>query len=120
MTEYLIRELPEGERPRERLLEHGGRSLADSELLAVLLRTGRRGVSALQMALDLLRENGGLAGLLTASPHSLRRAGIGPAKAATLLAAGWPASSFWTTNRSPVPWTWLVTWRCAITPAIRK
>ena len=87
MAEYLIRELPEGERPRERLLEHGGRSLADSELLAVLLRTGRKGVSALQMAMDLLRESGGLAGLLTATPHSLRRCGIGPAKAATLLAA---------------------------------
>jgi len=58
MTDYLIRDLPEGERPRERLLEHGGRSLSDSELLAVLLRTGRRGVSALQLALDLLRENG--------------------------------------------------------------
>lgn len=87
MTEYLIRDLPQGERPRERLLEHGGRSLSDSELLAVLLRTGRRGVSALQLALDLLRENGGLAGLLTATPHSLRRNGIGPAKAAALLAA---------------------------------
>jgi len=87
MADYLIRELPEGERPRERLLEHGGRSLADSELLAVLLRTGRRGVSALQMAMDLLRESGGLAGLLTATPHSLRRCGLGPAKAAALLAA---------------------------------
>jgi len=53
----------------------------------VLLRTGSRGVSALQMAMDLLRENGGLAGLLTATPHSLRRLGLGPAKAAALLAA---------------------------------
>ena len=87
MSVYLIRELPEGERPRERLLEHGGASLADSELLAVLLRTGRKGVSALQMAMDLLRESGGPAGLLTATPHSLRRNGIGPAKAAALLAA---------------------------------
>jgi DNA repair protein RadC len=87
MPDYLIRELPEDERPRERLLENGGQALADSELLAVLLRTGRRGVSALQMALDLLRESGGIAGLLTATPHSLRRSGIGPAKAAALLAA---------------------------------
>lgn len=87
MADCLIRELPEGERPRERLLEHGGRSLSDSELLAVLLRTGRKGVSALQMALALLRESGGLGGLLTATPHSLRRVGLGPAKAATLLAA---------------------------------
>ncbi|MEO6191909.1 MAG: DNA repair protein RadC [Thermoanaerobaculia bacterium] len=87
MTDYMIRELPQGERPRERLLQHGGSSLSDSELLAVLLRTGRVGVSALQMAMDVLRENGGLAGLLTATPHSLRRSGLGPAKAAALLAA---------------------------------
>jgi len=86
-TDYLIRELPEGERPRERLLRQGGSSLADSELLAVLLRTGRRGASAIQMAMELLRENGGLSGLLTATPHSLRRNGLGPAKAASLLAA---------------------------------
>jgi len=87
MADYLIRELPEGERPRERLLRKGGSSLSDSELLAVLLRTGRAGVSVLQLSMDLLRENGGLSGLLTATPHSLRRDGIGPAKAATLLAA---------------------------------
>jgi DNA repair protein RadC len=86
-TDYLIRELPEGERPRERLLQQGGSSLADSELLAVLLRTGRRGASVIQMAMDVLRENGGLSGLLTATPHSLRRNGLGPAKAASLLAA---------------------------------
>src|SRR5947199_8881471 len=87
MTDYLIRELPAGERPRERLLEHGGRTLSDSELLAVLLRTGRVGVSAIQLAMDLLLQNGGLGGLLTARPRSLRRSGIGPAKAASLLAA---------------------------------
>jgi DNA repair protein RadC len=83
----MIRELPAGERPRERLLRQGGSSLSDSELLAVLLRTGRAGVSVLQMAMDALRESGGLTGLLTATPHSLRRSGLGPAKAATLLAA---------------------------------
>lgn len=87
MADYLIRELPAGERPRERLLKQGGSSLSDSELLAVLLRTGRAGVSVLQLSMDLLRESGGLAGLLTATPHSLRRTGVGPAKAATLLAA---------------------------------
>jgi DNA repair protein RadC len=86
-TDYLISELPPGERPRERLLAKGGGSLADSELLAVLLRTGRVGASALQMGMDVLREVGGLGGLLTATPHSLRRHGLGPAKAAALLAA---------------------------------
>lgn len=87
MANPMIRELPQGERPRERLLQSGGGSLSDSELLAVLLRTGRVGVSALQMAMDVLRENGGLSGLLTATPHSLRRSGLGAAKAAALLAA---------------------------------
>ena len=87
MAHPMIRELPAGERPRERLLRQGGSSLSDSELLAVLLRTGRAGVSVLQMAMDALRESGGLTGLLTATPHSLRRSGLGPAKAATLLAA---------------------------------
>jgi DNA repair protein RadC len=87
MASLMIRELPPAERPRERLLRQGGSSLSDSELLAVLLRTGRAGVSALQMAMDVLRENGSITGLLTATPHSLRRSGLGPAKAATLLAA---------------------------------
>lgn len=86
-TDSLIRQLPETERPRERLLGSGGKALADSELVAVLLRTGRRGVSALQLALDLLNDSGGLPGLLAATPHSLRRLGVGPAKAASLLAA---------------------------------
>jgi DNA repair protein RadC len=86
-TDYLISQLPLGERPRERLLAQGGGSLADSELLAVLLRTGRVGASALQLGMDVLREVGGLGGLLTATPQSWRRHGLGPAKAAALLAA---------------------------------
>lgn len=84
---WMIRELPERERPRERLLKQGSHSLADTELIAVLLRTGRTGASALQMALELLHENGGLGGLLGATPQSLKRPGLGPAKAASLLAA---------------------------------
>ncbi|MES1241248.1 MAG: DNA repair protein RadC [Acidobacteriota bacterium] len=83
----LIRELPVGERPRERLLKQGSGALSDAELVAVLLRTGTRGVSALQMAMELLRETGGLSGLVSLTPASLRRNGLGPAKAATLLAA---------------------------------
>lgn len=84
---WMIRELPETERPRERLLEQGSGSLADSELIAVLLRTGSLGASALEIARELLYENGGLAGLLGATPQTLRRRGLGPAKAASLLAA---------------------------------
>jgi DNA repair protein RadC len=85
--DWMIRDLPETERPRERLLEQGSSSLTDSELVAVLLRTGSAGSSVLETALRLLDESGGLAGLLGATPQSLRRKGIGPAKAAGLLAA---------------------------------
>ncbi|HNU83869.1 MAG TPA: hypothetical protein PKO05_10595, partial [Thermoanaerobaculia bacterium] len=83
----LIRELPADERPRERLLAHGARSLGDAELIAVLLRTGRNGTSALAMAREVLAANGGLAGLAVAAPATLAQRGLGPAKAATLLAA---------------------------------
>lgn len=86
-TRSRMQELPKTERPRERLLSHGGRSLADFELVAVLLRTGSRGTSALALAQALVGEHGGLAGLLVAHPTSLRRAGLGEAKAATVLAA---------------------------------
>ncbi|MEO8502537.1 MAG: DNA repair protein RadC [Acidobacteriota bacterium] len=83
----LIRELPSDERPRERLLANGAGSLADSELIAVLLRTGRIGVSALELGRELLRESGGLEGLLGIRPEALRRRGLGEAKSAALLAA---------------------------------
>jgi DNA repair protein RadC len=83
----LIRELPESERPRERLLKQGSGALSDSELVAVLLRTGAKGLSVLQMAAELLEETGGLSGLISLTPESLRRHGLGPAKAASLLAA---------------------------------
>jgi DNA repair protein RadC len=85
-SRHLIRDLPEHERPRERLLEQGGRTLSDSELLAVVLRTGTRGSSAIDLARQLLWELGGLEGLLDAQPASLRRKGLGEAKAAGLLA----------------------------------
>lgn len=83
----LIRELPESERPRERLLKQGSGALSDAELVAVLLRTGVEGLPVLQMATELLCETGGLSGLVSLTPELLRRHGLGPAKAATLLAA---------------------------------
>ena len=83
----MIRELPETERPRERLLARGSQALSEAELVAVLLRTGKPGTSARQMALELLRDLGGLSGLLEANPLALRRFGLGPAKSASLLAA---------------------------------
>jgi DNA repair protein RadC len=86
-NDWLIRDLPVTERPRERLLEQGSGALSDSELVAILLRTGSVGSSALETAMRLLHENGGLGGLLGATAQTLRRKGIGPAKAAGLLAA---------------------------------
>ena len=50
MTTHLIREMPEGDRPRERLKERGAAALMDAELIAILLRTGTKGVSAIQAA----------------------------------------------------------------------
>jgi DNA repair protein RadC len=82
-----IRDLPPSERPRERLLLLGPASLSDAELVAVLLRTGRPGVSALELARDLLCGLEGLPGLLGIDSGGLRRCGLGEAKAATLMAA---------------------------------
>ncbi|QQR72479.1 MAG: DNA repair protein RadC [Holophagales bacterium] len=82
-----IAELPADERPRERLVAQGPAALGDAELVAVLLRTGHPGASALEVARALLASGGGLAGLATASAASLRRRGLGEAKAASVLAA---------------------------------
>ena len=83
-----ICDIEPSQRPRERLLAHGPRVLTDAELLAVLLRTGRRGHSAIDLAQELLQMEGGLAGLARAGAQSLAaRPGLGPAKAATLAAA---------------------------------
>lgn len=76
------------DRPRERLVEVGARSLRDAELLAILLRVGSTGENAVRQAERVLGELGGLSGLHRASHADLRAlSGIGPAKAAQLLAA---------------------------------
>lgn len=82
-----IKALPAEDRPREKLLRSGAAALSDAELIAVLLRTGRPGLSAIEMGQELLSERGGLVGLLRDGGVTLRRRGIGEAKAATLLAA---------------------------------
>jgi DNA repair protein RadC len=77
-----------GDRPQERLFRHGAEVLSDAELLALLLRTGAPGERALDAAASLLRSRGGLPGLArSVAPELLRARGIGPAKAASLLAA---------------------------------
>lgn len=83
----MIRELPPEERPRERLLDRGPGALGDAELVAILLRTGRAGSSALEIARETLAEVGGLPGLAETRAPGLLRSGLGEAKAAALLAA---------------------------------
>ncbi len=80
--------IPVRQRPRERLLDHGPEPLADAELLAVLLGTGVRGKGALALAHELLADHGGPHGLARSIPAELaRRPGVGPAKAARVVAA---------------------------------
>ncbi|GGK56611.1 JAB domain-containing protein [Nocardia camponoti] len=83
-----IANVPVAQRPRERLFSLGPIALTDAELLALLLGQGTRGRSSLELAAELLGEYGDLAALSAARPEELaRRAGIGPAKAATVIAA---------------------------------
>lgn len=77
-----------GEGPRDKLLERGVQALSDAELLAVILHTGYRACSALELARELLVEFGSLGELMRAPQSSLLGcAGVGPAKYARLRAA---------------------------------
>lgn len=86
--ERALRHLPPEERPRERLLRGGAESLSLSELLAILLATGTKGKSVLNLAQEILLRFQGLQGLLEASIAELEEIkGIGTAKAIMLKAA---------------------------------
>ena len=83
-----IRDWPETERPREKLLARGPGSLSDAELLALFLGSGTGGQDAVSSARGLLTEHGGLRPLLDREPTALTRLrGIGPARACLLAAA---------------------------------
>jgi DNA repair protein RadC len=83
-----ITDWPLHERPRERLLAQGAASLADAELLAILLRTGIKGKSAVDVARQLLGRFGSLSALLEAGSENLAGTpGLGSAKLAQLQAA---------------------------------
>jgi len=82
-----ISDWPLAERPRERLLAKGASILSDAELLAVLLRTGVRGKTAVELARELLGRFGGIAGLLSAGKTLTEIKGLGAAKSAQLGAA---------------------------------
>ncbi len=83
-----IKDWPEEERPRERLLRYGTVSLSDAQLLAIILRTGGRGVSAMDMAIELIDRFGGLMNMEQASlAEYCSVKGLGKAKAAQIKAA---------------------------------
>lgn len=83
-----ISDWPEGERPREKLLRRGPEALSDGELLAIFLRVGVQGRSAVDLARDLLERHKSLSGLFAAVPGALAQTkGIGAAKTAQLKAA---------------------------------
>ncbi len=87
MASTPITQWPTGERPREKLAQSGAASLSDAELLAIFLRTGIKGKSAVDIARDLLNEYGGLRQVLNAEPGTLASMpGLGPAKSAQLQA----------------------------------
>jgi len=82
-----ISQWPESERPREQLFRAGPGALSDAQLLAILLRSGRQESSAVQVAIDLLHQLGGLQALANRGIDELCCvSGIGPAKAAQILA----------------------------------
>ena len=82
-----IRHWPEGERPREKLLERGPQALSDAELLAIFLRTGITGCSAVDLARDVLLRFGSLRALLHANQRDFcATPGLGNAKYAQLQA----------------------------------
>lgn len=83
----MLRDLPQEERPRERMIQSGAEALSHAELLAILLRTGTKQESALLLAQRLLNQLGSLSKLADMSLMELTKIkGIGPAKALQLLA----------------------------------
>ena len=90
MNTPVIKDMPAEDRPREKLMQRGPDALGDAELLAIFLRTGTRGRSAVTVGGDMLGSCGGsLARLASLSVKELRKLskGIGPAKACELAAA---------------------------------
>jgi DNA repair protein RadC len=82
-----MKDLPADQRPREKLLARGPAALANAELLAILLRTGYKGLGVVALADKIISQFGGFAGLLHADAARLKGVkGLGPAKRAELLA----------------------------------
>lgn len=86
---YTIKDLPEEDRPREKLYKHGPKSLSNSELLAIIIRTGNREYTAIELSQRLLTmDKGGLSFLEGLSIEEMTRLkGIGEVKAAQIIAS---------------------------------
>lgn len=83
-----IHDLPDEERPREKMLRHGSSSLSDAELLAIFLRTGTKGQSAIEIGRSLIAKHGSLSALGALDIKGLSREhGLGLAKSCQLIAA---------------------------------
>ena len=89
MNESLrLKDQPASERPRERLVARGPDALTHAELIAILLRTGLKGANVVQVGQNLLQKFGSLNALALATVDELKQiSGVGPDKAATLVAA---------------------------------
>jgi DNA repair protein RadC len=88
MSQLKIREMPQDERPREKLATHGAAALTDPELIAILLRTGVVGKNVVDVARELLQKYGSLGELSRCSVDELSKIrGVGFAKAVQLVAA---------------------------------
>ena len=82
-----IKDWPSDDRPREKLLRHGAHTLSNAELLAIFLRTGAKGLSAVELARQLLLHFGSLRALLEADKNKFcSQHGLGPAKFTQLQA----------------------------------
>ncbi|MDR4969344.1 MAG: DNA repair protein RadC, partial [Acholeplasmataceae bacterium] len=85
---YLVKEMPKEERPRERLLAYGANALSNEELLAILLRTGRKDLSVLELSKNVLYHLESLEDLKRMTVQELLQVkGIKEAKATTIIAA---------------------------------
>jgi DNA repair protein RadC len=88
MSSLTIHEMPPQDRPREKLARLGAEALSDSELIAILLRTGLPGSNAIEIAAKLLNQFQSLGGIARASVKQLAAVkGVGPAKAVQIAAA---------------------------------
>jgi DNA repair protein RadC len=89
LSQHSIKSWPQTERPRERLMRQGAEALSDSELLAIVLRSGRKGQDVIALSRSILEKFGSLRGLgATDLSELLKVKGLGPAKITALLAIG--------------------------------